>query len=194
MKFLLHITLIVVIQGCSSTSINEGAALAADFCPEYGEYFNIQRHENRALTICPIDSPPDCHNDFYLQAYEHQKVDLNNDGLKDYIAVIKSGLVGIDHDLSYYAVYFACDHGRYRRVLFDAFTTIEPNKYTFKNTRSLSATRSCYNSTSGDFSTNKYLIEYNGEAASYGSPDNDKKLLDFCGPYELSLPNSKQTK
>lgn len=194
MKFLFIFSWITLIQGCSSLSTTAPSIFTLDFCPKKWEYFNIQQHDNRALTICPIDSPPSCHNDFYLQAYEHQKIDINNDGLKDLFVIIKTGLVGIDHDINYYAIYLACPNDLYRRVLFDAYTTIEPTNDSTRGTAILSATRSCYNSASGKFSTNRYIIKYNDKTESYGPPNNDEKLRDFCGEYELSITNKIQKK
>ena len=190
MKYFLPLLLTALIQGCSFTNTAGKPVNKSNFRPENSEYFSIQRHDNRALTICPTDSPPSCHDDFHLQAYEQQEVDLDDDGRKDFIAVIKSGLVGIDHDLNYHAVYMARANGRYRRVLFDAFTTIKPAEDSTESTKTLKATRRCHNKISGIFSTNQYSIKFNAETGSYGPPDGDERLLDFCGPYELSFPKA----
>jgi hypothetical protein len=194
MKYILFFTLITLIQGCSSSSTSKPLPFTPDFCPKNGEYFTIQHHDKQILTICPIDSPSSCHNDFYLQAYEDQEIDINDDGRKDLIIIIKAGLVGIDHDINYYAAYFACPNHLYRRVLFDAYTKIESTKDSSRGSRILSATRSCYNSASGKFSTNKYFIEYNDKTGIYGPPNNNERLLDFCGEYELSITSRNQNK
>lgn len=192
MKSLFPLLLITFVQGCSSLSASNKPSLTPDFCPANAEYFNIKRHDNRALTVCPIGSESSCHSDFYLQAYEQQEVDLNDDSLKDFVVLIQSGLVGINHDVNYYAVYLACAKGRYRRILFDAFTTMEITKKSSNGIRIINATRSCYNDISRKLVENKYSIEYNAETQSYGLPNNDERLRDFCGAYELSLPSSNK--
>jgi hypothetical protein len=158
-------------------------------CRESDKQFTIKHHPDRALTICPAGAPASCHEDFYLQAYEHREADLNQDGRSDQISIVHSGFVGINDDLYYYAAYLACKDGRYRQVMFDAFTTVEPaSSPDINGYLPLAVTRSCYDASSGQYVTRQYSVVYDTQSGRYGPPDGDEALRDFCGDYERSLP------
>ena len=192
MKFYLFIILVTILQGCSNTG-KTLEQLNEPHCKTNRELFTIQHHEKKALTICPINAPEDCHSDFNLQAYQHRQLDINKDGQPDEIVYIRSGLVGIDHDINYYAVFMACGNNKYQRVLFDALTTIEPTEMISENDfMTFKVTRNCHDSTSGQIINREYLIKYKNKIESYGPPNDDEGLRYFCGTYESSLPAQRQ--
>ncbi len=194
MKPFLSMLLFIIGQGGTTLSLAVDPE-QSDPCQESGTQFTIQHHKNQTLTICPIDAPARCHNDFYRQAFEHRSVDLNQDGRLDQFAIIQSGLVGIDHDVTYYAAYLSCKNGRYRQVMFDAFTTVEPTSSPDINGYlPLAVTRSCYDASSGQYVTRQYSVVFDKQSAQYGPPDGDEGLRDFCGDHEQSLPQALQVK
>ena len=176
---------------CFSGSVPDAVAEPrVGACQGQKNFYTIQRHEQRALTICPDDAPPECHTDRYLKAYEHFSGDLDGDRRPDLIVEIQSGLVGIAHSLSYYAVFMACADGRYQRVLFSAFSTVEAAEQPSGNTpATLRVSRVCHDPSSGSFFRREYTVNYHLATGNYGPPNDDEGLRDFCGAYELSLPH-----
>lgn len=187
---LLPALLLAAIMGFSHSATSAAAEQTAASCPGQKDYYTIQRHEQRALTICPDDAPPECHTDRYLKAYEHFSGDLDGDRRPDLIVEIQSGLVGIAHSLSYYAVFMACADDRYQRVLFSAFSTVEAAEQPSGNTPApLRVSRVCHDPSSGSFFRREYTVNYHLATGNYGPPNDDEGLRDFCGAYELSLPH-----
>lgn len=188
LKAFLSILIFFIGEGWTSHSLAVDP-VQSDPCQESSKQFTIKHHENRALTICPVDAPASCHEDFYLQAYEHREADLNQDGLSDKISVLYSGLVGINDDVHYYAAYLACKDGRYRQAMFDAFTAVDPaSAPDINGYLPLRVTRSCYDASSGQYVTRQYSVKYNLQTALYGPPNDDEALRDFCGGHEQAQP------
>lgn len=117
--------------------------------------------------------------------------DFNGDGLSDFIIKDFTGVYG-NHDVIHHLGFAACPDGGYVNVLDDFLTSAKaldtPRQDGWAQ---LEATRDCFDEHSDSYVSRRYVLSWNPAAGTYGPPDGDPELSEYCTATEVARPRSQ---
>lgn len=148
----------------------------------------IQTLENDGVSICRHDGVGDClYSAEAGRTFEVGRPDLNYDGHPDFLIRDFTGAYG-NHDVIHFLGYAACPAGGYVKVLDSFMTSVEPTDDTSSGWREISASRDCFDDSTQDVVSRRYRLTWDERALTYGPPDNDEDLAQYCSSKEMAPP------
>ena len=153
----------------------------------------ITEHANGLASICRLDGQGDClYTEAFGKTFISSRPDFNGDGLADFLIKDFTGSYG-DHDIVHHLGYAACTQGGYVNVL-SAFVTSAKADETQRQVQQwalVEVTRDCYDESTQSFISHRYTLSWDASTETYGPPDGNADLSDYCTAREMSLPAAR---
>ena len=193
----------LLLASCNAgTKLNESdapvrdaaAASSASPCADAadGTRMSITEHADGRISICRLDGQGDClYTETFGKTFVSSRPDFNGDGLADFLIKDFTGAYG-DQDIVRHLGYAACPQGGYINVL-DAFVTSAQADETHRQGQwaRVDITRDCYDDSKQSFVSRRYTLSWDARTGTYGPPDGDAELADYCTAKEMTLPTAR---
>lgn len=153
----------------------------------------IRFGEEGAVSVCRADGAGDClYSHAFGKTYLHARADLNMDGRDDLLIKDFSGIYGM-HEIVHFMGFVDCPGSFQVKVMDGFFTDVNPKGPPRSGQwREIRATRACFDERHVDTVTRQYTIRFDRARSSYGTPDGNPALAEFCSPTELAMPIQPQ--
>ncbi|WP_143814142.1 hypothetical protein [Novilysobacter spongiicola] len=153
----------------------------------------IRSGEGESVSVCRADGAGDClHSRALGKTFLHARPDLNMDGRNDFLIKDVSGVYGM-HEVVHFMGFVDCPGNFGVKVMDDFFTDLDASgPLRGEEWREITATRACFDEHLGEAVTREYTVRFDRARSSYGAPDGNPALAEFCSASELAMPIQPQ--